>query len=87
MSEIGEAESDDNRLKAISWGTVKAWSDVTGMRLTPGEALAIRSLSRSYVNQYYLSESPGCLSPNVEELPASDVVVDKLKSMFAMLRK
>lgn len=87
LSEIPEAETDGGRIKPIGWTTLKTWADMTGIRLSPGEALAMLSLSRSYVNQYYLSESPGCPPPNVETPPDREVVAGKLESLFAMLRK
>lgn len=87
LFEIGEAERSDGCLKTVSWSTIKAWAEVTGMQLTPREALAIRSLSKAYVDQYYLSENPACMSPIIECQPSADVVSDKLKAMFALLRK
>lgn len=86
LSEIGEGKISGERLTSIDWVDIKAWMDVTGGFLTPGESEALRSLSAAYVSQYYPSMESDCPSPNIEKPKDKDVIASKLKSMFAMLR-
>lgn len=86
LSEIGEAEIDGGHLSIIGWRTMQAWADMTGIKLTAGEALGLRRLSGAYVNQYYQSESSSCPAPHMAKIPAREEVARKMKSLFSMLR-
>jgi len=86
LSEVGEGKISDGRLTSIDWVDIKAWIDVTGAEISPGEAEALRMLSSVYVSQYYEAMEKGCPSPNIEKLKDREVIASKVKSMFAMLR-
>ena len=87
LSEVGEGKSGSSGLQPIGWADIFAWRRVTGSEITPGEAVVIKHLSTCYVAQYYKSQSPDCPAPHVESLPNRDVVADRLKLLFGMLRK
>lgn len=87
MSELGEASTINEGLAAQSWQEIEAWSNLTGTYLNPVEYIALIRLSRSYVSQYFESLEVGCGSPCIDELPNKDQVANKLKVLFAMLRK
>lgn len=86
LAEIGEAEISGGHLSIIGWRTMQAWADMTGVRLTAGEALGLRRLSSAYVSQYYQSESSSCAAPHLATIPAREEVASKMKSLFSMLR-
>jgi hypothetical protein len=86
LSEIGEAELNGENLTSIGWQTMRAWAEMTGTKLTSGEALAVHQLSGVYVSQYYQSSDAACPAPHLGNLPARDEIADKMKSLFSMLR-
>lgn len=86
LSELGEGRVSGDRLIAISWTDIKAWADATGSIMTPGEVIILRNLSRIYVNQYYDSIDPACMSPCIADRPPVEDVAAKMKSLFSMLR-
>jgi len=87
LSEIGEAKLSGDRLVPIGWVDIDAWIGATGSRMTPGELVGLTRLSSAYVNQHYEAQDPACVSPNIVELPPTETVVDKMKSLFSMLRR
>ena len=86
LSEVGEGKISDGRLTSIDWVDIKAWIDVTGAEISAGEAEALRTLSTAYVSQYYEAMKKDCPPPNIERVKDREVVANKVKSMFAMLR-
>jgi hypothetical protein len=86
LSEIGEADLIGDNLTTIKWGTMMAWSEMTGVKLTSSESLGLQRLSAAYVSQYYKSSDGSCPAPHIEALPARDEIANKMKSLFAMLR-
>lgn len=47
----------------ITYGELQAWAERTGTSLQPWEARALRSLSRSYVNELAAARSPNRPAP------------------------
>ena len=86
LSEIGEGKISGDRITSIDWIDIKAWRDVTGAEITAGEAEALRELSAVYVSQYHEAMEKDCPSPNIEKPKNKDVIANKIKNMFAMLR-
>ena len=56
MQEIGLGQS-------ISWGEVKAWSELTGITPTREEATAITQLSNAWLNERMRGTEKGALAP------------------------
>lgn len=86
LSEIGEAKLAGDKLVSIQWPDIEAWTNATGTRLTPAEMIAIKNLSGVYVSQFYDSQDNNCMSPHIAAPQNRDVIEDKMKSLFAMLR-
>lgn len=86
LTEIGEGKLTGEGFTQIDWVEIKAWMEVTGAELSPGECEAIRRLSSVYVTQYYKSRDSTCPQPNIEEPKSSEVIESKIKGFFAMLR-
>lgn len=87
LAELGEGRASGDRLTSIGWADIAAWMSSTGSRMTAGETAGLRRLSVAYVNQYYESIDPTCVSPCIVELPKPETVVSKMKSLFSLLRK
>ena len=63
LYEIGTSKSGANGAVPIDWVDIKAWSDLTGVRLTREEALIIKGLSSDFVSQMSRSRNPNEPSP------------------------
>jgi len=56
LVELGEAESSGNGLVPCTWQTIRAWTELTWLRLSPLEVNALRRLSVAYVSEYYRTD-------------------------------
>jgi len=83
--EIGEALVTDKGLAPLTWQELDAWSRMTGIILSPGEARALIDLSRQYVHQFAVSVDPNCTAPYVDDEDTSGVVA-KFKMLAEILR-
>ena len=86
LAEIGEARLIGESIVKIDWQEIYAWAQLTSTHLTPGETLALRRLSGAYVDQFYKSKDRGCFSPITPEVPRRDLIAQKVKSIFSILR-
>lgn len=86
LSEIGEAKSHGDSLVQIEWQDIRAWIEITGATISPGEAEAMKSLSGAYVTQFYQSLDSGSTSPVLSKPQNREAVDAKMKSLFSMLR-
>ena len=86
LSEMGEAQSSGVGMAAISWQEIRAWTELMGVTLTSGESKAVRMLSAAYVAEYYRADGKDCASPCAKEV-SPETLNNKIKSLFAMLRK
>lgn len=86
LLEIGEAQSSGSGITAIDWREIKAWSDLMGITLSPGESKTLRKLSGAYVVEFYRADGHDCSPPCIKE-PDVDQVENKLKKLFSMLRR
>ena len=48
---------------AIPFTEIDSWSRLTQTQLSPGEALALRRLSRAWVDMFHEAKSPDCPMP------------------------
>jgi hypothetical protein len=61
--EIGTTEAAGMGAGPLSWGTIKAWQDVTGIALDRWEARLLRKLSQAYLRESRLAESENYPAP------------------------
>ena len=72
----------------IGWQDIEAWQRLTANRLEPWEALALRRLSRDYLNQQHEARRPDCAPPYTEVESIAEVrdkVADQFRAMVAGL--
>jgi len=86
LAEVGEAQQTGEGIIATGWQDLKAWMELTGIRLTPFEALTLRRLSICYVSQFYRSEGVDC-APPVKQESYIETVDRKLMQMFKTLKE
>lgn len=86
LSEVGEGQADGGNLRPTNWSDFDSWIGATGTRLTAGEVVAMKRLSVAYVAQYNDSFGAGCPPPSINEAPQKEVVENKMKMLFSMLR-
>jgi hypothetical protein len=84
--EIGLAKSQSGNIVTVDWIDIKAWRDLTGSVLMSNEVEAVKNLSGAYVSQYYDSLESNCVSPHQTAPQNIEVVVNKLNTLFTMLR-
>lgn len=60
-------------LEALSMSEIKAWSELSGVELTPWEAVTIRNMSRAYVVQFNRSNDSMEAPPYYEDTGQVDV--------------
>lgn len=63
LVEIGLTEPAGMGMAPISWRTLAAWSELTGISLTPWEARLLRHLSVEYLAQFHRSDAETCPPP------------------------
>ncbi|MEK9213131.1 phage tail assembly chaperone [Sphingomonas sp. 2378] len=61
--EMGMVEAAGMGTVALSWPTIAAWSQMTGVRLSPWEARLIRRLSVEYLAEGRRAEVETCPAP------------------------
>jgi len=67
----------------LSWQTLSAWSEVSGIELDAFESTAIRELSMSYVDQLERGKNPTCPAPWLDEEQVNrEQISDKLLTSF-----
>jgi len=86
LAEIGEGQQTGEGIIATGWRDLKAWMELTAIRLTPFEALTLRRLSIAYVDQYYRSEGVD-IGPPVADDSHIETVDRKLMQMFKTLKE
>lgn len=87
LYEVGPVSNLGMGPAPISWPDIDAWMKATGTRISPMDALLLKSLSLDYYAQHNLSKDPSCIPPH-RAVPLTKVEVDKkVKSAFSMLKK
>lgn len=87
LMELGPAVSSGFGLAITSWQEIQAWEHMTGHQLTNWEATTLRTLSSRYVAQYSKSSDPMCPPPYANHEPSPELVDQKVRSIFASLKK
>jgi len=72
LIEIGLTEAAGMGAAPLSWQTIRAWSEMTGVHLSPWEARLIRSLSLEYLAAGHRAESENCPPPWRTEVTAQE---------------
>lgn len=85
--ELGEVATTADGLSPLSWQEIKAWSELTGLTISPREGLALRRLSVAYVREYYRSNNHNCASPILDEPDRHKRVERQLKEAFKVMRR
>jgi hypothetical protein len=63
LIEIGLTEPAGMGMAPIGWRTIAAWSELTGVALSPWEARLLRKLSAAYLAEYHRAEEETCPPP------------------------
>jgi hypothetical protein len=67
--------------KPITWPDLKSWRDMTGTRVNPSEAMALRQLSCEYMAELNSARNPDRCAPN------GDKTVENMNGLLNALRK
>lgn len=62
VEELGFCESGMNGPTQLTHKEIESWANLTGIELTPTDALMLRHLSNEFVSQYFKSDEK-CLAP------------------------
>ena len=85
--EIGICQSTELGLVETSWAEIHAWSQVMRLKLSNLECIAIKTLSRSYIDQTYKSKSdtepPPFTSQSFDREAASKRIGNVLRGLAA----
>lgn len=65
LMEVGPDSYAGMDLAPISWPGIAAWQQATRCPFRPHELQLLRSLSAAYLEQYRLSKSDACRSPEI----------------------
>ncbi|MEE9869374.1 MAG: hypothetical protein PBV86_01215 [Delftia lacustris] len=65
LMEVGPVSYAGMDLAPISWPEIAAWQQATRCPFRPHELQLLRSLSAAYLEQYRLSKSDACPSPEI----------------------
>jgi len=85
--ELGFSKSSGMGLMPIDWVDLNNWSQVTKTTLSNWEALVIVYISKSYVDQYYLSNEKIVPAPYQQIQIDKTVVSNKIANLFrSMIR-
>jgi hypothetical protein len=71
---------------AVGYHEIDAYQRCSGIELSPWEAETLRLLSRAWIDQQALSQSPTCSSPWIEpsELARSDRLDGQMRAIFGL---
>ncbi len=81
--EMGMVEAAGMGTVALSWSTLSAWSQMTGVRLCPWEARTIRRLSVEYLAEGRRAETETCPAP--WKAPVSNVDIASERAALEMV--
>tara|TARA_B100000678_G_scaffold237062_1_gene206794 strand:+ start:12944 stop:13240 length:297 start_codon:yes stop_codon:yes gene_type:complete len=65
LFDFGPFEQTDNGFRPVSYQEIKAWSDITGIKLVEDEAEILHGLSREYCIMLNKAKSRNCNPPYV----------------------
>lgn len=87
LFEVGLYGVGGMSITPISWLEIQAWSQLVNVKLTPFEAQILKSLSKSFVDQYNLSDETLVPSPyqpvDIDQSAVSNRVASVLRSLAA----
>lgn len=84
LIEIGLTEAAGMGVAPISWQSINAWRQLTGVDLPPWEARLLRALSVAYVAEGRAAEAETCPPPWVASATGS-VIEAELRVLDAVL--
>jgi len=88
LADIGYCRPVGEGIAVVSWQEVAAWAAMTGHRLTPFEAEAIRRFSGEYVGQYAMANGKDCAMPACEiTADRREAVAKRAEAFLSMLRR
>ncbi len=79
LMEIGVSEAAGMGVGPLSWGTIDAWCNRTGVDLPPWEARLLRQLSAEYVAESRRAEDEHCPPPWRGEVTRRDREVEQAR--------
>ena len=71
LHDAGTVTYNDGIAKRLSWSELKAWCDLTGLRLCPFESATIMMLSAAYADMLNEATDPNCPSPMLPKMTQS----------------
>lgn len=77
LVEIGLTEPAGMGMAPISWRTIAAWSELTGIALSPWEARLLRHLSVEYLAQFNRSELETCPPPMRAKVTQREIDIER----------
>lgn len=83
---IPSSQDANGGIAPLTFEQIGAWSQLTGIPLTPDRALLLRDLSVAYVSQYSLSLDPNCTAPYQSATIDREHVSRGTKSFFASFK-
>ena len=89
LHNAGTVTYNDGIAKRLSWSELKAWCDLTGLRLCPFESATIMMLSAAYADMLNEATDPNCPSPMLPKMTQSkrEQVATDLKSALRSIGK
>ncbi len=82
--EIGPTQAGGMGEAVIGWQEMAAWERVTGLKLGPWEARAIRSMSSAFVSMRQDARKSGCPAPFAED---PEQIQQRVDAQFAQMMK
>lgn len=77
LIEIGLTEPAGMGMAPVSWRTLAAWSELTGVVLSPWEARLLRHLSAEYLTEFNRAEDETRPSPMRPKVTQRDIEIEQ----------
>ena len=85
LFEAGTCSYEQMVCKALTWGEIESWLNVTELSLSQWEKQTIKQMSRAYASESNIAKDESARQPSAPE-PTQDAVASKMSNMLARIR-